>query len=229
MSSALGRFISPDPKLTGVPFPKHLVQPQLWNMYSYTINNPLKYIDPKGEDIEIVVTFDGEYTDEEKKKIIKAMKAVLTKLDIGDVVVRNAKDEDKRTKWQKTNDFFSGPPDFAKITFTDKEGNKHLPDKVFSSAFNKYREDTDIFANANADAALHEILAHQLRLGADPKTQQFDLLGTDFPNDPYFGPRRGYLYDSNPNNNPKTIRKLYPDDQKAIEKRLKPIHRKYEE
>lgn len=43
-ASAQGRFTSPDPILSsGKP-----LQPQSWNRYSYTLNNPLKYVDPLG-------------------------------------------------------------------------------------------------------------------------------------------------------------------------------------
>jgi RHS repeat-associated protein len=230
-SSPQGRFTSVDPKLTGVPFPKHLIQPQSLNMYAYALNNPLKYVDPNGEDIELLVAFQGEFSEEEKRKIREQIRGYLSKLDIGKIVIREPGDKDTRTSMQKIKDWFSGPPDFAAITFTDEKApqNKHVPDKVFSSAFSQYRSDADVFATENADAAMHEIFAHQLRLGEDPRSQQYDLLGTDLPRDPYFGPRRGTLYDSNPNANPKEMRNLYPKDQKAIEQRLKPIDRKYEE
>jgi RHS repeat-associated protein len=39
-----GRFLSPDPDNAGA----DPTNPQTWNMYSYTRNNPLKYIDPSG-------------------------------------------------------------------------------------------------------------------------------------------------------------------------------------
>ncbi len=43
-ASMQGRFTSPDPLLSsGKP-----LQPQSWNRYSYCINDPLKYVDPKG-------------------------------------------------------------------------------------------------------------------------------------------------------------------------------------
>jgi RHS repeat-associated protein len=50
-SSAMGRFMSPDPKIPSI---RHLVNPQKWNKYSYTLNNPLRYFDPDGmEELEI--------------------------------------------------------------------------------------------------------------------------------------------------------------------------------
>jgi RHS repeat-associated protein len=55
-SSRLGRFISPD---SIVPEPRN---PQAWNRYSYTINNPLKYVDPSGHDFS-VTNFQREIFD----------------------------------------------------------------------------------------------------------------------------------------------------------------------
>ena len=43
--SSLGRFASPDP--SGLAF-AGLTNPQMFNLYSYTINNPLGFIDPSG-------------------------------------------------------------------------------------------------------------------------------------------------------------------------------------
>ena len=45
-SGAQGRFTSADPKL----FPNELNDPQSWNKYGYGRNNPLRFIDPDGED-----------------------------------------------------------------------------------------------------------------------------------------------------------------------------------
>ncbi|MCC6589862.1 MAG: RHS repeat-associated core domain-containing protein [Bryobacterales bacterium] len=43
-SSAQGRFTSPDPLLnSGRPW-----LPQSWNRYAYSLNNPLRFIDPDG-------------------------------------------------------------------------------------------------------------------------------------------------------------------------------------
>jgi RHS repeat-associated protein len=54
MSSAQGRFLSPDP---GAPKPE---DPQTWNRYAYVTNNPLRYIDPDGKQrVEIEMDRDG--------------------------------------------------------------------------------------------------------------------------------------------------------------------------
>ena len=45
MSSAQGRFTSPDPIHI---MAQKLVDPQQWNMYAYVRNNPLRLIDPTG-------------------------------------------------------------------------------------------------------------------------------------------------------------------------------------
>jgi len=46
-SSAQGRFMSPDTPLTFAD-PEN---PQSWNLYSYSLNNPLRYTDPDGHDV----------------------------------------------------------------------------------------------------------------------------------------------------------------------------------
>lgn len=63
MSSAQGRFSSPDPLLSsGRPW-----DPQSWNRYSYVLNNPLRYTDPLG-----LYVWDnslgGDTTDDEVRK-----------------------------------------------------------------------------------------------------------------------------------------------------------------
>ena len=46
-SAGLARFLSTDPALT---LRKNLRNPQRWNRYAYVLNNPLKFMDPNGED-----------------------------------------------------------------------------------------------------------------------------------------------------------------------------------
>jgi len=52
-SSASARFMSADPVRLNL---KHLITPQKWNKYAYTVNNPLRYFDPNGEE-EVEIQF----------------------------------------------------------------------------------------------------------------------------------------------------------------------------
>jgi RHS repeat-associated protein len=54
-SSAMGRFMSPDPIIQN---DLRLLNPQRWNKYAYVINNPLILTDPTGKDA-VYVNFSG--------------------------------------------------------------------------------------------------------------------------------------------------------------------------
>ena len=69
MSSAQGRFTSPDPLF----FQKEmLVDPQRWNLYAYVRDNPLRLVDPTGERIELT----GETEEERKRQLAAIQEAV---------------------------------------------------------------------------------------------------------------------------------------------------------
>jgi RHS repeat-associated protein len=72
-SSPQGRFTSPDPLLSS----GSVYDPQTWNHYCYTLNNPLKYIDPFGLYVWDS-TLGGSLTDEELKKA-KGGKEIIAK------------------------------------------------------------------------------------------------------------------------------------------------------
>jgi len=68
MSSAQGRFTSPDPIHFQAAM---LVDPQRFNLYAYVRNNPLSLVDPKGEEIELL----GD--EEQRKKLLNAVKSAV--------------------------------------------------------------------------------------------------------------------------------------------------------
>lgn len=83
-SAGQGRFTSPDPfkivaEVQSEEDPSkarsklahYLMQPQLWNQYPYAVNNPLKYIDPTGEIIELTGT------PEEQQAALERIRAML--------------------------------------------------------------------------------------------------------------------------------------------------------
>jgi len=56
-ASGIGQFTTVDPIMT---MKANLVDPQRWNRYAYARNNPLKFVDPNGEDTYVVI-YGGPY------------------------------------------------------------------------------------------------------------------------------------------------------------------------
>ncbi|HVP43830.1 MAG TPA: RHS repeat-associated core domain-containing protein, partial [Terriglobales bacterium] len=55
-ASTLGRFMQTDPKARSA----HPLNPQSWNRYAYTLNNPLKYFDPDGMDVVLAAGLSAQ-------------------------------------------------------------------------------------------------------------------------------------------------------------------------
>ena len=66
-SSPLGRFTQPDPIWVTA---NRMIDPQRLNLYAYARNNPLKYIDPTGAELQIGDC--GGYTEEECFGLLKS-------------------------------------------------------------------------------------------------------------------------------------------------------------
>jgi RHS repeat-associated protein len=64
-ASVQGRFTSPDDFLNDT----HINDPASWNLYVYVRNNPLRYIDPFGEEV-----YDTGLTGEDQRKLIDDLK-----------------------------------------------------------------------------------------------------------------------------------------------------------
>jgi len=64
LASAMGRFTSAD-----APFiAQKLKLPQTWNLYTYSRNNPLRFVDPDGQEEEDVVAIDPGHGDRPKRR-----------------------------------------------------------------------------------------------------------------------------------------------------------------
>lgn len=66
MSAAQGRFTSPDPMVhpaeSQMGQVKFMSDPQLWNRYAYTRNNPLRYVDPDGYELRVAAELQQTVT-----------------------------------------------------------------------------------------------------------------------------------------------------------------------
>jgi RHS repeat-associated protein len=74
-ASTMGRFMSPDPVMVSW---RRMVSPQIWNSYSYAGNNPLRFVDPSGEELIQL----GQHTDDEIKKRTKEINQALKNKDL---------------------------------------------------------------------------------------------------------------------------------------------------
>jgi RHS repeat-associated protein len=85
----LGRFNSVDPIFISE---KRLLDPQQINLYIYVRNNPLKYNDPNGEDVNLV-----NPTEESRQKALSKIRANMTQAEAENIDVRY---NDKTKKYE---------------------------------------------------------------------------------------------------------------------------------
>jgi len=96
MSGAQGRFTSAD-----APFAdQHVEDPQSWNLYGYVRNNPLRFIDPTGQAIQLTGS-----TEDQRQKELEAIQASLVNNKVSNSLYVNP-ELDKGGK--QTGRFFVG-------------------------------------------------------------------------------------------------------------------------
>jgi RHS repeat-associated protein len=97
MSGTQGRFTSVDPSMLSV----KMRNPQSWNRYSYTLNNPLRYVDPTGELWTSAGGGAYSWVDQcgDGQTCYSAVAAVLTR-DANELIVYGSRDSgDIQTYW----------------------------------------------------------------------------------------------------------------------------------
>jgi RHS repeat-associated protein len=187
----VARFLSTDPVLN---LKRALRQPQNWNRYTYGLNNPLKYVDPTGQDVAIRVTFVGDgWTDEMKKQVLTNIRLAWTQLNVGRVWALDA------AKFGQLKG-----PGTANISIDPATGTSR-PQSVLAGAvldqMKKGNIDAAGAANAIANLVNHEVFTHQLGLSALPGLRDrdwmaFGLGNAMFSQDPAIAAREGTIVDS---------------------------------
>jgi RHS repeat-associated protein len=85
-SGAQGRFTTPDPPILD----QHITDPQSWNLYTYARNNPLRFVDPSGNAVELL----GD--EEQRKKELALLQSQMSnKNAAGALYINEVKDGDK--------------------------------------------------------------------------------------------------------------------------------------
>jgi RHS repeat-associated protein len=120
-SAAQGRFTSPDGMIAKKEW---LSDPQRWNHYAYVRNNPLRYIDPNGEDLVVYKFYGGDLTDEQKRYLQANMKqiqaAVTDKFKKAGVEKVEFRDGSKLTAKQITEIESKTPTGVVKLNFVSE-------------------------------------------------------------------------------------------------------------
>ncbi|MCP4603625.1 MAG: RHS repeat-associated core domain-containing protein, partial [Proteobacteria bacterium] len=185
----LGRFLSLDPVMqTG----RAMGSPQLWNRYSYALNNPLNYTDPTGEDVSIQLTFVEDpgseiWTEEMKQLVIDYVRQFWLDLDVGVVhVFDSAKSKETNFSW-----FRNG---VAKIKVDASFVGRSNTEKVAAGLFlanDRYSLDGQLWGISNA--INHEFFTHIFRINTD--YDNADLARFDRRREhPWVGPELRYRY-----------------------------------
>jgi RHS repeat-associated protein len=188
--SAVGRLMSLDPILqTG----RAMSRPQLWNRFTYALDNPLSFTDPTGKDVSIGVTFTGgesEYTGQQKRLILDAMRAFWGGLGAGTAYVFDTATEHEANTGEGV----------AAISISSDSGTSY-PSMVKGGGFlGDDQLSTEQQAKGIANVANHELFSHTLGLSA---TDWMDIyLYSRDPrigsvNDPLVVERYGTVADSN--------------------------------
>ena len=132
--------------------PEWLVDPQRWNRYTYVRNNPLKYVDPNGEDLVIYYSLgsdvsdaDREWFNKNKEAILSAIQAKYEKAGVKNVSLRDqsslSKDQiaelDKGTPFGVSRLTFLGKdyPGIGKVPFQGVLGYAHPDGKGIAALF----------------------------------------------------------------------------------------------
>ena len=145
--SSLGRFQTPDPVTISW---RRMVNPQLWNAYSYVGNNPLSFVDPTGEELVQL----GQHTDDEIKKRKKEIGQELKNKDLTKEQKNALKNERNTLNLEQQGNHVVGNL-LAKLDQTGQRNGLQLSNFTLST------DTKNDFAGAATPAAMQKLLNDQ--------------------------------------------------------------------
>ncbi len=117
--SILGRYLSADPVRT-VEAAKQ--RPQMWNRYAYGVGNPLKWIDPAGEVIDL-----AGLTDDQQQKLLEGLRDFTGDTydinDWGELELRQVGDGSSKTATDFLNDVIASDTTYEVVESTHNRGH----------------------------------------------------------------------------------------------------------
>jgi len=123
-SAMIGRFTSPDPRMASA----RARSPQTWNRYSYVANNPLRFIDPDGQELVQL----GQHTDEEIEKRKREIKQQLKNKDLTKDQKKSLRQERNTLAIEKAGNAVIGAL-LAKLDETGERDGLQLSDVTLST------------------------------------------------------------------------------------------------
>ncbi len=138
----LGRFLTPDPLMASA----RASNPQTWNRYAYTLNNPLRFIDPDGLQEQPCATTDQECA---KKRMASNGKGRLV-VTSGIVIVVTG-NNDNPSWWKKSLGYF-----YAKHGNGTGLGVKFTLGPVKGEAILKKGEETKFTTGGSTTSSVHD-------------------------------------------------------------------------
>jgi RHS repeat-associated protein len=150
MSAPQGRFMSPDKPLLD----QHIGDPQSWNLYAYARNNPLLYVDPTGEMIELL----GD--EEELKKALEYFQKIAGNLGSQLTIVKDKKRnfleiagnvDDFRNSSKIANDLYNliDQKEIIEFGITDRDLSEPGGAQIFAPGKDGNNENVRILVNPN--------------------------------------------------------------------------------
>src|SRR5271169_5700966 len=164
---AAGRFISPDvigpvDAATGLVNKTILHNPQLLNIYAYSLNNPYKYFDPDGRIIKIIGT-------EAEKKIIQSdLNKLKNRSATGKIVIEKLEDSKETINIETTKDGNSYNPSDKTIEY-----NPNI-DHIYSGKEKWNYRDPEVGLGHEAIHGMHDI---ENNLGTTREIEESQTVG----------------------------------------------------